>query len=88
MKSEKRWYLDDMLQGEFFDTQDLNLDKWQQDNENSWFGEWYTTDQDEAEWFYKLVTAYKLLSDGTVDTSHFNEYDDYVDYANSLLTAI
>lgn len=62
----------------YFDTDDLNKDKWFYDGD----GDWVTFDKLEIAWFYQLNQAYNNLSQEELETINFNDYDDIIDYYN------
>ena len=62
----------------YFDIDDLNRDKWFCDDN----GYWYTFDKEEIRWFEQLNEAYDNLSQEELESIHFNEYDDIIDYYN------
>lgn len=62
----------------YFDTDELNKDKWFYDGE----GDWFTFDKLEIAWFYQLYQAYTHLSQKELDTIPFNDYDEIIDYYN------
>lgn len=65
-------YLNDIMT-HYFDVQDLNTDKWIED-ENGF----YTTDQEEIEWFKRLNEAYDNLTPQELRDGDFNDYDDLI----------
>ena len=65
-------YLNDIMTN-YFDVQDLNTDKWIED-ENGF----YTTDQEEIEWFKRLNEAYDNLTPQELRDGDFNDYDDLI----------
>ena len=62
----------------YFDTDDLNKDKWFYGGN----GDWFTFDKLEIDWFKQLNEAYDNLSQEELESIHFNEYDDIIDYYN------
>ena len=66
-------YLNDIIMAHYFDVQDLNTDKWIED-ENGF----YTTDQEEIEWFKRLNEAYDNLTPQELRDGDFNDYDDLI----------
>lgn len=65
-------YLNDIMT-HYFDVQDLNTDKWI-DDENGF----YTTDQEEIEWFRRLNEAYDNLTPQELRDGDFNDYDELI----------
>ena len=65
-------YLNDIMT-HYFDVQDLNEAKWQQDDEG-----FYTKDIDEIEWFKRLNKAYDNLTTDELRDGDFNDYDDLI----------
>ena len=70
-------YLFDII-NHYFDSDDLNKDKWFCDNS----GYWFTFDKSEIVWFEQLNEAYEHLSQEELETIPFNDYDDIIDYYN------
>ena len=73
----KKTYLNEIMK-HCFDAQDLNTDKWLEDDN----GYWYTFDIEEIRWFEQLNEAYDNISQEELESIHFNEYDDIIDYYN------
>ena len=69
-------YLNDILK-HYFDTDDLNKDKWFEGD----YG-WYTFDKEEISWFEQLNQAYIHLAQKGLQSIPFNDYDDIIDYYN------
>lgn len=65
-------YLNDIMT-HYFDVQDLNTDKWIEDDNG-----FYTTDQEEIEWFKRLNEAYDNLTPQELRDGDFNDYDDLI----------
>lgn len=65
-------YLNDIMT-HYFDVQDLNTDKWIEDDNG-----FYTTDQEEIEWFKRLNEAYDNLTPQELRDGDFNDYDELI----------
>lgn len=74
MENNKKYYLNDIMEGHFFDTSDLNEEAWQLDED----GGWYTTLKAEKEWFERLAVAYDRIDEYDIDTTAANDYDDVI----------
>lgn len=76
MVNNQETYFKDIM-SHYFDTDDLNTDKWFEGEYD-----WFTYDEEEILWFEQLNEAYDNLSQEEIETIHFNEYDDIIDYYN------
>ena len=65
-------YLNDIMT-HYFDVQDLNTDKWIEDDNG-----FYTTDQEEIEWFTRLNEAYDNLTPQELRDGDFNDHDELI----------
>lgn len=75
----KKTYLNEIME-HYFDVQDLNEVKWQQDDEG-----FYTTDIEEIEWFQRLNKAYDNISQDDLVNIEFNDYDEIIGYYEGSL---
>lgn len=75
----EKYYLNDLLTGvACFDINNLNTDKWKQDNNY----EWFTTDSDTVKWFETYNRGVNIANRLQFDTFDL-EYYDYIDIAEN-----
>lgn len=75
MSRKERLLLEDALDGRYLDVDDLD---------DNWFledGAWVTVNQDSYDWVESYAEALYYIDDNGLDTSHCDEYQDFIDLA-------